>query len=116
MVVSQQINVTHTGREDVDTELGRVRELLKAMSLEAGPLIELLKQTKGRGTGAITWRGQQLTYEENVAVRLFSGGRKKGGLQWVKGGRGFADSVQQGKRSSALIQHVSLRRKGNRGG
>eukprot|EP00798_Chlamydomonas_sp_ICE-L_P003064 gene3064-13083_t len=58
--------------DDIESELVRVKNLLQAMSLETAPLMDLLKQAKGRGAGTTMWRGQQLTFRENDALRLLA--------------------------------------------
>ncbi|KAG1673640.1 hypothetical protein FOA52_013304 [Chlamydomonas sp. UWO 241] len=55
---------------EVDAALARVRGLLVPMALEAGPLLDILKEAKARGSASVTRRGTTTVLSEDEALRM----------------------------------------------
>jgi hypothetical protein len=55
---------------EVDAALARVRSLLVPMALEAGPLMDVLREAKARGAATVTRRGAPVSLSEDEALRM----------------------------------------------
>jgi len=59
-------------RSEVDMLLSRPRSLLAPMALEAGPLMDLVKEAKARGSCSMRVNGANVTFAEPDVVRLLA--------------------------------------------